>query len=65
MTASNSKKLTREEFASLLTVGITCAVREPPAVIPTDPPDRARLHGGPPRQAADDYARQAADSGGI
>jgi len=22
------------EFASLLTVGITCAVREPPAVIP-------------------------------
>ena len=28
------KKLTREEFASLLTVGNTCAVLEPPAVIP-------------------------------
>ena len=33
---SKSKKLTREEFASLLTVGNTCAVLEPPAVIPTE-----------------------------
>jgi hypothetical protein len=33
---SNSKMLTREEFASLLTVGNTCAVLEPPAVIPAD-----------------------------
>jgi hypothetical protein len=31
-----SKMLTREEFASLLTVGNTCAVLEPPAVIPAD-----------------------------
>ena len=31
-----SKKLTREEFASLLTVGNTCAVLKPPAVIPAE-----------------------------
>jgi hypothetical protein len=31
-----SKKLTREEFASLLTVGNTSAVLEPPAVIPAE-----------------------------
>jgi len=36
MMASESKKLTREEFASLLTVGNTCAVVEPPAVIPAE-----------------------------
>ena len=36
MMVSKSKKLTREEFASLLTVGDTCAVLEPPAVIPSD-----------------------------
>ena len=33
--------LTREEFESLLAVGNTCAVREPPAVIPAE--HRARL----------------------
>jgi hypothetical protein len=33
---SKSKKLTREEFASLLTVGNTSAVLEPPAVIPAN-----------------------------
>jgi hypothetical protein len=35
MMVSESEMLTREEFASLLIVGNTCAVREPPAVIPT------------------------------
>ena len=35
MMVSESETLTREEFASLLIVGNTCAVREPPAVIPT------------------------------
>jgi hypothetical protein len=34
MMVPKSKKLTREEFASLLTVGNTSAVLEPPAVIP-------------------------------
>jgi hypothetical protein len=34
--AGKSASLTREEFASLLTVGNTCAVREPPAVIPAE-----------------------------
>lgn len=43
MMAPESKKLTREEIASLLTVGKTCAVLEPPAVIPTD--HSARLIG--------------------
>ena len=33
MMAPKSAPLTREEFSSLLTVGNTCAVREPPAVI--------------------------------
>jgi hypothetical protein len=41
MMASESEPLTPEEFASLLTVGNTCAVREPPAVIPAQ--HRARL----------------------
>jgi hypothetical protein len=36
MMASESEPLTPEEFASLLTVGNTCAVREPPAVIPAE-----------------------------
>jgi hypothetical protein len=36
MMASKSKLLTREEFASLLIVGNTCAVLEPPAAIPAD-----------------------------
>jgi hypothetical protein len=36
MMASKSKKLTREEFASLLKVGNTRAVLEPPAVIPSE-----------------------------
>jgi hypothetical protein len=36
MMVSKSKMLTREEFASLLAVGNTCAVLEPPAVIPAD-----------------------------
>jgi hypothetical protein len=40
--APKSKKLTREEFASLLTVGNT-TVLEPPAVIPAE--HRARLIG--------------------
>jgi hypothetical protein len=39
--ASEAEPLTPEEFASLLTVGNTCAVREPPAVIPAQ--HRARL----------------------
>ncbi len=34
MMVSESKKLTREEFVSLLTVGNTCAVLQAPAVIP-------------------------------
>jgi hypothetical protein len=34
MMAPKSAPLTREEFASLLIVGETCAVLEPPAVIP-------------------------------
>jgi hypothetical protein len=41
MMASESEPLTPEEFASLLTVGNTCAVREPPAVIAGE--HRARL----------------------
>jgi hypothetical protein len=36
MMACESEPLTPEEFASLLTVGNTCAVREPPAVIPAE-----------------------------
>ena len=36
MMVSKSKNLTRKEFASLLKVGNTCAVREPPAVIPAE-----------------------------
>jgi len=36
MMASESKTLTREEFASLLTVGNTSAVTDPPAVIPAE-----------------------------
>jgi hypothetical protein len=50
--ASKPASLTREEFASLLTVGNTCAVREPPAVIPAEHSARlialgylADLHG--------------------
>jgi hypothetical protein len=43
MMASESDPLTPEEFASLLTVGNTCAVREPPAVIPAE--HSARLIG--------------------
>jgi hypothetical protein len=38
---SLSKILTREEFASLLMVGNTSAVRDPPAVIPAE--HRTRL----------------------
>jgi hypothetical protein len=34
--ASESEPLTPEEFASLLKVGNTCAVLEPPAVIPAE-----------------------------
>jgi hypothetical protein len=36
MMAAESKKLTREEFASLIAVGNTCAVLDPPAVIPAE-----------------------------
>jgi hypothetical protein len=38
--ASAAKTLTHEEFASLLTVGNTSAVTDPPAVIPADHRDR-------------------------
>jgi hypothetical protein len=34
--ASKAKILTREEFTSLLTVGNTSAVSDPPAVIPAE-----------------------------
>ena len=57
------KKLTREEFASLLTVGNTCAVLEPPAVIPVE--RSARLVVALGYKAPNDYARQSADSSGI
>jgi hypothetical protein len=36
MMAPESKKLTRDEFASLVVVGNTCAVLEPPATIPVE-----------------------------
>ena len=36
MMASEFEPLTPEEFASLLTVGNTCAVREPPPIIPAE-----------------------------
>ena len=36
MASKPSKRLSKEEFASLLTVGNTCAVLEPPAVIPAE-----------------------------
>jgi hypothetical protein len=36
MASEPSKRLSKEEFASLLTVGNTCAVLEPPAVIPAE-----------------------------
>ena len=39
--ASKLKMLTSEEFASLLMVGNTCAVLQPPAIIPAG--HRARL----------------------
>jgi hypothetical protein len=38
--APKPETLTREEFASLLTVGNTCAVSDPPAAIPTEHSDR-------------------------
>jgi len=41
--AKKSETLTREEFASLLTVGDTSAVTDPPAVIPAE--HGARLIG--------------------
>jgi hypothetical protein len=41
MTPKPSKRLSEKEFASLLVVGNTCAVREPPAVIPAE--HRTRL----------------------
>lgn len=43
MMALTSKKLTREEFASLLKVADTSAVLDPPAVIPAE--HSARLIG--------------------
>ena len=36
MMAAESEPLAPEEFASLLTVGNTCAVREPPPIIPAE-----------------------------
>ena len=36
MASKLSKHLSKAEFASLLTVGNTCAVLEPPAVIPVE-----------------------------
>ncbi len=63
-----SKTLTREEFASLLTVGNTSAVIDPPAVIPAEHRARlialgfiADLYG----RLTDDYARQGANRSGI
>jgi hypothetical protein len=41
MATNPSMRLSKEEFASLLKVGNTCAVSEPPAVIPRK--HRARL----------------------
>jgi hypothetical protein len=41
MMAPKSAPITREEFASLLIVSETCAVLEPPAVIPAE--HRTRL----------------------
>jgi hypothetical protein len=43
MMAKKPETLTHEEFASLLTVGNTCAVLEPPSVIPAE--HSARLIG--------------------
>src|SRR5260370_21015930 len=51
------------DFASLLTVGNTCAVLEPPAVIPVE--RSARLVVALGYKAPNDYARQSADSSGI
>ena len=61
--ASKPKLLTREEFASLLTVG-SCSAIDPPAAIPAQHGARL-IHGRYSGQATDDHARQAADSGGI
>jgi hypothetical protein len=36
MTSKPSRRLSKAEFTSLLTVGNTCAVLEPPAVIPAE-----------------------------
>jgi hypothetical protein len=36
MMGAKAKMLTREEFASLLLVGNTCAVLDPPAAIPAE-----------------------------
>jgi hypothetical protein len=43
--APKSRMLSREEFASLLTVGNTCAVLEPPALIPTEHSARLIVFG--------------------
>jgi hypothetical protein len=43
MMAHGSKKLTREQLASLLKVANTCAMSEPPAIIPAK--HSARLIG--------------------
>ena len=36
MASKLSRRLSKQEFTSLLTVGNTCAVLEPPAVIPVE-----------------------------
>ncbi len=68
MMVSESKKLTREEFVSLLTVGNTCAVLQAPAVIPAAHSARLIALGymtDLAGRAADDYARQITNSSGI
>jgi hypothetical protein len=63
MASKLSKHLSKADFASLLTVGNTCAVLEPPAVIPVE--RSARLVVALGYKAPNDYARQSADSSGI
>jgi hypothetical protein len=66
--ALKPKLLTREEFASLLTVG-NCSAIDPPAAMPPRPTwrptYRVKVHGRYSGQATDDHARQAADSAGF
>jgi hypothetical protein len=71
MMVSKSKMLTCEEFASLLTVGNTSAVLEPPAVIPAEHSARLIVLGymadlaGRLRMTTAGRARIAAESRNI